>query len=484
MDNQIKLDHIPRVFISYAWSSEDHIAKVTKLAERLMYDGIDTILDKWDLKEGQDKYKFMEQCINDSSIDRVLIICDEKYSIKANNREGGVGDETIIISPEIYGKVNQEKFLPVIFQKDSTGVALCPTYLKSRIYFDLTSDNEDYEKEYENLLRNIWHAPKHIKPKVGPRPTWLDSNTSNLSRLRDLIQQINHSGDSKREYLSKQFQKEFYIRTSDYLITDGSISGQKIYEKIVDMKELRDLFIDFLEILIGSNSFDLGDYISNIIEDLYNNIAIPINRPHINDDTDQFKYLIWEIFICITSMLFKYKQYKAIYDLLNHTYFISVYSHDLSHVEPVNYVYFRHYSRWIEEDYKPKTDRKKLFTLSGDLLINREKQPDLTKESIIQADILLFQLSYVFKKSKSRYGSGWFPTTYVYGSEDNNYWIRLKSKAFCKSIFPLFCVSNIEELINIIFDCPIDSRLTYPGSFASPPQIMSNMKREDIGSMD
>lgn len=91
------------------------------LVERLMSHGIEVVLDKWYLKEGQDKYVFMEQCVSNSEIDRVLIICDKAYAEKANNREGGVGDETVIISTEIYGKVNQEKFIPIIVECDDEG---------------------------------------------------------------------------------------------------------------------------------------------------------------------------------------------------------------------------------------------------------------------------------------------------------------------------------------------------------------------------
>jgi len=90
----------PKTFISYSWSSSE---RVLELAERLMANGVEVILDKWDLKEGQDKYAFMEQCVTEPSVDRVLIICDMAYTEKANKREGGVGDETVIISPEVYG---------------------------------------------------------------------------------------------------------------------------------------------------------------------------------------------------------------------------------------------------------------------------------------------------------------------------------------------------------------------------------------------
>ena len=126
-------DKIPKIFISYSWSSEKF---VLQLAQRLMSHGVQVVLDKWDLKEGQDKYAFMEQCVNDPEISKVLIVCDEQYAIKANKRTGGVGDETIIISSEVYGKVKQEKFIPVVAERDNEGNPCLPTYIKSRIYID------------------------------------------------------------------------------------------------------------------------------------------------------------------------------------------------------------------------------------------------------------------------------------------------------------------------------------------------------------
>ena len=115
-----------KVFISY---SRKIIEQVIELANRLIADGVDVIIDKYDLKDGQDKYVFMEQCVTDDSIDRVLMICDESYCKKANNRDGGVGDEIVIISPEIYGKSNQEKFIPIVVERDENGKEYLPQLL-------------------------------------------------------------------------------------------------------------------------------------------------------------------------------------------------------------------------------------------------------------------------------------------------------------------------------------------------------------------
>lgn len=45
-------DKIPKIFISYSWGSSE---LVLELAQRLVAHGVDVVLDKWDLKEGQDK---------------------------------------------------------------------------------------------------------------------------------------------------------------------------------------------------------------------------------------------------------------------------------------------------------------------------------------------------------------------------------------------------------------------------------------------
>lgn len=63
-------DKMPKVFISYSWSSD---RLVLELAQRLISHGVDVVLDKWELKEGQDKYAFMERCVDDPDITKVCI---------------------------------------------------------------------------------------------------------------------------------------------------------------------------------------------------------------------------------------------------------------------------------------------------------------------------------------------------------------------------------------------------------------------------
>lgn len=124
----------PKVFISYSWSGAEHEQFVMELATTLRTHGVDAILDKWRLKPGQDKYVFMETMVTDPSVVKVLVLCDRVYQEKANRRAGGVGTESQIISQELYSKVQQTKFIPVLCERGVEGEEFLPVFMKGRIY--------------------------------------------------------------------------------------------------------------------------------------------------------------------------------------------------------------------------------------------------------------------------------------------------------------------------------------------------------------
>ena len=159
-----RIEGTPRVFLSYSWDGEDHKAWVKALAERLQIDGIQVIFDRWHLKLGQDKLHFMERAVADS--DYVAIVCTEKYAKRANQREGGVGWESMIITSEVAEHMLTDKFIPIL--RKGTFETSLPRYLKTRLGVNLTSDpyNED---AYEELLRKF-HGEPIAPPPIGARP--------------------------------------------------------------------------------------------------------------------------------------------------------------------------------------------------------------------------------------------------------------------------------------------------------------------------
>jgi len=169
-------EKVPVVFISYSWTNETHMQWVLDLATRLVEkSGVDVKLDRWDAKPGQDRFKFMEEKIEEA--DKVLVICDEMYSRKANDRAGGVGTETAIITPEVYRDTKQEKFIPIALNKDPDGNYLLPTYFSSRFALGMINPN-NFEHDYSELERLIWEEPQLKPPVRGPKSNFQDKKVA------------------------------------------------------------------------------------------------------------------------------------------------------------------------------------------------------------------------------------------------------------------------------------------------------------------
>jgi hypothetical protein len=49
-----------------------------------MADGVDIVLDQYDLKEGHDKYAFMEKMVTAPSVTHVLVVCDTSFEAALN----------------------------------------------------------------------------------------------------------------------------------------------------------------------------------------------------------------------------------------------------------------------------------------------------------------------------------------------------------------------------------------------------------------
>jgi len=161
----------PKVFVSYSHDSNDHKDWVRRLAERLVSDGVDILLDQWEIGPGDDVTSFMEHAL--SSCARVLIICTDEYIAKANTLTGGVGYERMIITAEIAADLETRKFIPLLRNiADPT----LPDFLGPRIYVDFRTGDLD-EAQYEILLRELLQERKYKKPALGRSPYGTADNT-------------------------------------------------------------------------------------------------------------------------------------------------------------------------------------------------------------------------------------------------------------------------------------------------------------------
>lgn len=482
------IDHTPQVFISYSWTSEAYKQQIKKIAERLMHDGILVKLDIWDLKDGHDKYAYMEQCVTDPHIDRVLIFSDKKYAEKADNREGGVGDETVIISPEMYGHADQEKFIPVVMERDEHGKEYLPAYLKSRMYRDLSGDN--FESEYKMLVRNIYDEPLERKPELGSRPAWLDEKPDALFPVREAVRRVENADIGRLRTVEAQDFIEVYIEAMKQFFRKDYPEDQVYLDDFKAMKEYRDVFLDYLKTFSGRDDF--GSFMADAFEKLYNALCdIHTFVPNVvswnNDQFDIFRLHIWELFVCTTTYMLHNELYSDIHELLYHSYFLHHVGGATGNEDPISYEGFRFHSKMMDERIKHNMPGglSTKYTLAGHFIVNeREYLPVYSGRTMANADLFLYQVYNGLKLDDLTRRFAWFPTLYVYADKYDSVWKKLRSVQFCKKIMPVFGVNTMDDFKERISHCTYDRDMRYSHGFAEPaPAILTFIKPEEIGTL-
>lgn len=153
----------PKVFISYSWDSPEHRAWVTQLAMTLRQHGIEVILDQWHVRPGEDLANFMARSVRES--DRILMICTETYVQKAQQRQGGVGYEQMLVTAQIMREVGTAKFIPIVRQ--TAHPRQLPDELAARLYVDL-SDGPEQHGHLQHLIRDLHDLSVPLPPLGRP----------------------------------------------------------------------------------------------------------------------------------------------------------------------------------------------------------------------------------------------------------------------------------------------------------------------------
>ena len=155
----------PKVFLSYSHDTDPHKDWVLSLATRLVANGVDVVLDQWDLTLGSDLPRFMETGL--TTAQRVLAVCTEAYVTKANDGRGGVGYEKMILTAQLMQDISTDRIIPIV--RNNAFVPPVPTFLSSRVYIDFRDDLA-YEAQYAALLRDIHGQQIKPRPPLGPNP--------------------------------------------------------------------------------------------------------------------------------------------------------------------------------------------------------------------------------------------------------------------------------------------------------------------------
>jgi hypothetical protein len=405
----------PKVFISYSWTSDEHSAWVADLGQRLMADGVDVVLDQWSLKHGQDVNCFMEQMVLDPTIKRVLIISDALYAEKANTRKGGVGTESQIISEEVYEKVDQQKFIPILRERDADGKPCLPVFLKSRMYLDFSDANQE-PHSYDALLRNIFDRPVRPKPPLGKPPSHLFDDSALVipaAQKAKRFQEVLSSGKGNPSAAFEDFAEEFLINFNDLRLTftrdQETTWCDTLSANIETGRQYRDICIDVIRAGIAHiQDAWFMDAVTAFLERL-----VPFQfRPASVESSfeiseDNYKFLVYEFFIYIFAAFVKTRRYAEASQLLDYTY-VSTEKFDGGDYQSFSFAEFNDYVKSLD-DFCNKQRNLRRVSLTADKIVERATRSDLKLSDVMQADAICALASV-----KRRGYLSWFPRTIIY----------------------------------------------------------------------
>ncbi|MFC9775962.1 SEFIR domain-containing protein [Paenibacillus chitinolyticus] len=468
----------PKVFVSYSWTTPEHEEWVVDLATRLRSDGVDVVLDKWHLKEGQDIFAFMESMVTSDAIDKVLIVCDNGYQKRADKRVGGVGTETQIITPQIYKDVNQEKFIPIVAERSEIGEHFIPTYMATRLYIDLSS-SEIYEENYEKLLRNIYKVPLYKLPALGKAPQYLFQSEGAHFQTAKVLRQMKVSADkypNRMKYHWNDFVESLCDSLSDFNmgeVNDSNIIDDRVIDFIEKMRPLRDDYIEALEIFCMNEKLEVGQLVE-FFERIYPYSEFQGNGSYYESQQDHYKFFITELYLYSASILLRDKKYSMLNQFLSSEYYVEG-KYGKQYLK--DFTDFRFYLESLK--YRNEKLRLNRGSLHADLLIKRASEK--YKKDLIVTDILLYNLSKLYFFEEAAYKGDWFPNTHIYLREAGvlKLFSKLKSQSHYEEIKALFNVKNIEEFKEKVSSMELDRG--YTSAFGYLPLIKNFIKPEEIG---
>lgn len=479
-----KVDN-PKVFISYAWGTPEYQNKVVSFATSLSNDGIEVILDKWSAVAGNDLNDFMEKSVKDPSITNVIILLDENYAQKADDRSGGVGTETQIISPMVYAATEQDKFVPVVFERNSNGEVCKPVYLQGRLHYDL-SDEDRYADEYKNLVRHLYGVETYRKPEIGNKPSWVDEQIEikPLSVLKYDSLKKNKPDEIKKEQL-EEFLLEIENRIADYSKEKPQSDSLADYLQLyAATEEMRTNFLEIVKssLYVSGYTRSIADFFERTYNRLDENTAV---------GNEICKVFLHELFLYFLAWLLKRKLYKDVGYVLGRTYFKTRTEYGYEYGHDYNMFYSGSLHTNLDNAVCQK-DNKNYHSGTANHWISNIDISFCTKEDFVFADLIAYNYSI--------YGTGyrdswkWFPVTYVY---DREYYSRIG--AFARQ---LVSKEKLEDAVKI-FNYPSVAEMSkgfkeveekikrgeykdyrYSSSFESA-QILGNfVKAEQLGSVN
>lgn len=475
----------PKVFISYAWTSDAYVNKVAAFASSLISIGIEVLFDKFEMKPGNELNDFMEKSVKDTSVTHVLLLLNKTYKEKADTRVGGVGKETQILSEELYNNVNQTKIIPVVFEKGFNGEIFKPAYLGSTYFVDL-ADESKYDAEFKLLVKSIYGETVYRKPELGTTPTWVTEEITFEPKLGLQFASFKNQTNidvNNQNFVS--FLENIKTKILEYKTDNIDRSSDKVFyeqylNRYIDLTSIRN---EYLELAKNSIYVETPEKkIASFFEKTY--LGIKYLQTY---NKELLSICLHELFIYTIVYFLKIEKYDKVAYLLGKTYCVKDYDGKLSSYS----IFYTTNHSYLDEAVKVRDD-KRYYSGVGNFWIENLKTDFCSKAEFTLGDVFCF--NYYLYGNHPDLEVHWFPITYIYGISRlsganvlRDFAERLKTKEFLDIAFKLFNYDNHSDFsmrYKKIEEQFLDGKLSeyrYQEAFESAPILCHYTKFEELG---
>lgn len=435
----------PKAFVSYSWTSDDHKDRVRQLADRLINDSVDILLDQYDLGEGDNTFAYMERMVTDTSVNKVIVVCDSGYKQKADDRKGGVGHESTIISPKVYeqisgSKASKNKFVAVIFEKDENGNAYIPAMFASTFYIDMSTE-ELYHANYERLARFLFDKPVLKKPEVGKPPSFILEDTRPSMPTTGKVASIKDAISRERVAFAKGALGDYFdvlvgvIEGMPPAIKEGNYYDDEVaLREIQSFKSYRNEFAELIQLLCRFGNLTQLEFIEQTIS-FFERIGASRERVAKEKKSDEMSFdhigfIVRELFLYSCSILIKNNKYLETVALLEQGYYVQNVWQGSSKYR--NYEVFDTYLELLEKNSQQRLGTR-YYSHQGHIMRETADTNVVSWLEICQTDFILWLRLALTNEGR------WFPKTAPY-------WVY--------DAFPMFVKAeskqNLEKVLSLI----------------------------------
>jgi hypothetical protein len=374
-----------------------------------------------------------------------------------------VGAESQIISPELYGKATQDKFAAAITELDENGNAYVPTFYKGRIYFNFSSD-EQFETQYEELLRWILGQPQKVKPELGSTPRHIEDvgySIATESKFQRALNALKESS-SNATGLLKEF-ADVLVKDFEKLRLSG-INKPEFDDEIVQSIEFARPYVEQmigLSTAIARYSRDdqaVEEFI-RIMERLGKFMSPPQSGSFTEWDCDNYRYLCHEMFLTSFAISLREERFDLAQKIVAHAYFIET---DRQRDRATqSYEVFRPYVVSL----RGRNERLKLNRLSlhADLLERSYKDRVPSFTDLLQADFVLY-LRDTMSAIKNEGSRNWYPVTLLYAGRrfrPFDVFARSESKKYFEKVASVLDAGSVGQFKSFIGDLEKSDRVPH-----------------------